>query len=66
MVGQFLRDNQFPEDVVKAFQQKKIHGKVLKKLTSDTIGDIRVQKGEELFDVNQIESILETIRSIQN
>ena len=64
-VCQFLSSKNFPISVRDAFKSAQIHGRLLKEINEEYVNNvIRVQNGLELFNSNQVPSIVEVIHEI--
>ena len=64
-VSQYLSSKNFSSQVCSAFQSAQIHGRVLKEANAEYIGTrIRVQNNIELFNENQIPSLVEVIQEV--
>ena len=63
-VGDFLSKNRFPQEVVEAFAESKVHGLILPSLSWASLEEIRVQNDREKFNANQKEALYRLIRGL--
>jgi len=63
-VGDYLSKNRFPQEVVEAFAESKVHGLILPSLSWASLEEIRVQSGREKFNANQKEALYRLIRGL--
>ena len=63
-VGKFLENNQFNKDVIKAFSEADIHGKILPDINLEYMESIRIRKGVEKFNGNQNSAIVYVIKKL--